>query len=104
MRRFIYWALTASTLFLVSRSDNSTVALEEEIRIPSSGVGENIEYAVSRFGGTGNDVITDAIKVDVGIILVGHTNSVDGNFEGVNAGGFRYNDSSAFIMKINLSK
>src|SRR5699024_10152831 len=39
-----------------------------------------------------------------GIVLIGHTNSIDGDFEGINSGDFRYDDSDAFIMKLNSEK
>src|SRR5690625_692120 len=98
MRTLIYWVLAVSSLFLVSCSKDSNV-LNDYHR---DTVLENMVY---RFGGTGDETIYDIIKVDDGIVIVGTTNSVDGDFEGINFGETRYGDwVNAFIMKINLEK
>src|SRR5690625_4805707 len=101
MKHFICLFVLISTLS--SFSDNSIVVIEE-VLIPYSGVGEYVEHAVTRFGGSGDDRIYDVIKVDDGLVIVGQTNSVDGDFEGVNVGDFRYNDSSAFRSEEHTSE
>jgi len=99
MKDLIYRFLAVLVLFVVSCSEKSNILQEELIE------DENFKSVVYKFGGSGNDVITNIIEVDnSGIVLIGHTNSIDGDFEGINSGDFRYDDSDAFIMKLNSEK
>src|SRR5690625_2523550 len=99
MKDLIYRFLAVLVLFVVSCSEKSNILQEELIE------DENFKSVVYKFGGSGNDVITNIIQADdSGLVLIGHTNSIDGDFEDINSGDFRYDDSNAFIMKLSLEK
>lgn len=99
MKDLICRFLAVLVLFVVSCSEKSNILQEELIE------DENFKSVVYKFGGSGNDLISNIIEADdSGIVLIGHTNSIDGDFEDINSGDFRYDDSNAFIMKVSLEK